>query len=72
MLCEILDCTINTGKSYGPNNYRLRKFFLTDSFIQEKLGLTLEDYKKIKTFDLEQTRIIVKEFSISYEELRIS
>lgn len=68
-LCEVLDCTYNTGRVYAPNNYKLRKFFMTDQFINEKLGISIEEYNRIRVFTLEQTRTIVKEFKITMQEL---
>ena len=54
------------------NNYilrkRLRRFFMTDSFIQAKLNLTIAAYNKIRVFDAEQTRIITTEFEINDHE----
>jgi hypothetical protein len=49
----------------------LRKNFITNEFIIELLGITLQEYKRIKQFNYQHTQIIVNHFKIEPNEIEI-
>lgn len=47
----------------------LRRKFITNDFIKNKLGLTFKAYRCIKQFNYEQTQIIIEHFKIEADEI---
>ena len=55
-----MECLSKKGiaQKLGVSTKSLRRKLFTDSFITNYLGITIEDFKKIKVFDTEQSRLI--------------
>lgn len=66
-LCILFDCTTKSGALDGR---KLRKWFMTDDFIENRLNLTKKAYKNIRTFSIKQTKTIIIHFGITDDELK--
>lgn len=53
-ICDALGLTSPSGRSYS---HKLRKFIFTDEFLND-LKLDVQEYNRIRTFNLEQSRSI--------------
>ena len=65
-LCIIFDCVTKNGILDGR---KLRKGFMTDDFIENRLNLTKQAYKNIRTFSIKHTNTIINHFGIMDAEL---
>lgn len=56
-ICNELGLTSPSGRSY---THHLRKYVFTDKFLKV-LKIELQEYNRIRTFNLEQSRLIKQE-----------
>ncbi len=58
-------------KSSGEPNYKeLRRGYFTDDVLKQ-IGLSVEDYRKLKRFDKVQSERICQVFDITEEDLQV-
>ena len=53
---------------FGVTTYSF-KYLITEEIIN-KMGLTIEEHNRIRTYNTEQTKVIIEELEITEEELR--
>lgn len=63
-LCYIFGLVNNSGRRYSD---KLRKELFTDEVLN-KLDLSIEEYRKMRTFTFTQSRIIIELFDIQENE----
>ena len=51
------------------SNGKMRRKFITDDFIKNKLIIDIKTYRKIKEFDFNQTQVIVNHFKIDSDDI---
>ena len=52
------------------NRYMMRRYVFTDEFVTQKLGMTLEDFRKRQSFTFQETKIIVEAFDITENDFQ--
>lgn len=66
-LCILFNCY--NGKQ-ETDTKKLQRKYLTNDFIKNHLKITKPQYNKIKEFSIKQTKMIIKHFEITSEELQ--
>lgn len=60
---------LSSDDRYALSPYHFRKLFFTDAFIQDNLEMTIQAFQDCKTFNPQQTRIIIDFFKINETDL---
>jgi len=67
-LAILFDCySPSTGK---VDHRKFRRKFMTNKVVKQVLGLSLDEYRRIKVFSFEQTSKLITYFKIEKNELQ--